>query len=117
MRLLVDENIPLETIRALRTAGHDVVSASESDPGAPDSRHIERAIREDRLIVTFDRDFGELAVRGVHRPRAGVLLLRLIPKHADEVTHLLVPLLGRADLAWREHVSVVDGKHLRQRPF
>jgi len=94
MRLLADENIPVETVRALRLAGHDVVSASEADPGAPD-----------------------LAVRGSLRPRAGVLLLRIVPKHADEVTDLLVDLLARDDLTWSDHLSVVGGQHVRQRPI
>ena len=62
MLLLADENTP-ETDRALRSAGHDVYSATESSPGAADVSHVERAIRDDRLILTFDRDFGELAVR------------------------------------------------------
>ncbi len=88
MRLLADENIPLETVRALRAAGHDVFSATEATPGAADSDHLRRAIAEDRLVLTFDRDFGELAVRGPQRPEAGVLLLRIIPGSAAEVTNL-----------------------------
>lgn len=115
MRLLADENIPLDTVRALRSAGHDVYSATEAEPGGADLRHLERAIREDRLIVTFDRDFGELAVRGTNRPAAGVLLLRITPKSADEITRLLLDLLTRSDVTWRDHISIVDGTHVRQR--
>lgn len=117
MRLLADENIPLDSVRALRSAGHDVYSASEVGPGAADLSHVERAIREDRLIVTFDRDFGEIAVRGPNKPEAGVLLLRLAPKSAEEVTQLLIDLLARSDVTWRGHVSVADETHLRQRPI
>jgi len=117
MRLLADENIPLESVRALRSAGHDVFSASEAGPGEPDSSHLDRSIREDRLIVTFDRDFGELVTRGPQRPPAGVLLLRIVPKSAGEVTTLLLDLLGRTDISWRNHLSVVDRAHIRQRPF
>lgn len=117
MRLLADENVPLETVRALRAAGHDVYSATETGPGAADLVHVELATREDRLIVTFDRDFGELAVRLERRPAAGVLLLRFAPADAGEVTTLLLDLLSRPDIAWREHLSVLDGTHLRQRRF
>ena len=115
MRLLADENIPLDTVRALRDAGHDVYSATESGPGAPDLAHIERAMSEDRLIVTFDRDFGELAVRGTHKPRAGVLLLRITPKNAQEITQLVLGLIARTDVEWRDRISVVDDTHVRQR--
>jgi predicted nuclease of predicted toxin-antitoxin system len=87
MRLLADENIPLESVRALRDAGHDVYAASEGVRGEPDERHLARAIAEDRLIVTFDRDFGELVTRGTARP----------------------------EIDWRNHLSVVDRAHVRQR--
>ena len=117
MRLLADENIPLQTVRALRSAGHDVYSATEADPGAPDQELLERAIREDRLVVTFDRDFGEVVVRGRQKPEAGVLLLRITPSSADDVTRLLVGLLERTDLTWHGNLSVVDETHVRQRPL
>jgi len=115
MRLLADENIPLDTVRELRAAGHDVYSATESGPGAPDLAHIETAITEDRLILTFDRDFGELAVRGAGKPKAGVLLLRIVPRSPQEVTELILGLLSRTDIQWRDRVSVVDATHVRQR--
>ena len=115
MRLLADENIPLESVRALRDAGHDVYAASEGARGEPDERHLARAIAEDRLIVTFDRDFGELVTRGTARPAAGVLLLRIVPKGASEVTALLLDLIARPEIVWRNHLSVVDWAHVRQR--
>jgi predicted nuclease of predicted toxin-antitoxin system len=117
MRLLADENIPLTTVRALRSAGHDVYSATEAAPGAADVVHIERAIHEDRLLITFDRDFGELAVRGKERPEAGVLIMRFVPKTAAEVTDLLLALLARSDVRWQGQISIVDGVHVRQRPI
>jgi predicted nuclease of predicted toxin-antitoxin system len=117
MRLFADENIPLEAIRALRDAGHDVFSATESTPGAPDSAHIARAIEEDRLIVTFDLDFALLAATALPKPTAGVLLLRLAPQNPEEVATLLQALLARPDVVWRGHLSIVDRVHLRQRPF
>ena len=117
MRLLADENVPLDTVRALRSAGHDVYSATEGGPGASDLSHVERAIREGRLIVTFDQDFGEMAVRGSTKPTAGVLLLRIVPTSAEDVTRLLTDLLARTDVTWQGYLSVVDQRHLRQRPI
>ena len=117
MRLLPDENIPMESVRALRSAGHDVFAAAEGPLGEPDSRHLQRAIAEDRLIVTFDRDFGEMVTRGPARPSAGVLLLRVVPKNSGEVTALLLDLFSRPGITWRNHLSVVDRTHLRQRPI
>jgi predicted nuclease of predicted toxin-antitoxin system len=94
-----------------------VYSAAEAAPDAADTMLIARAIRDDRLLITFDRDFGELAVRGKQRPEPGVLLLRFIPKTAAEVTDLLLALLARSDVRWQGHISIVDGVHVRQRPI
>lgn len=116
MRLLADENIPLEAVRALRGAGHDVFSASESAPGAADVAHVTRAISEDRLIVTFDLDFGLLAATARPKPEAGVLLLRLVPQDPGEAASMLLGLLQRTDIVWRGNLSIADRVHLRQRP-
>lgn len=63
MRLLADENIALETVRALRTAGHDVYAASETAVGTSDDALLKVATAAQRLLITFDHDFGELATR------------------------------------------------------
>ena len=69
MRLLADENIPLPSVDALRAAGHDVVSMTQEAPGTPDLEVLRRAQAEQRLLLTFDRDFGELVyARGEGAP-------------------------------------------------
>jgi predicted nuclease of predicted toxin-antitoxin system len=117
VRLLADENIPLESVRALRTAGHDVFAATESAAGATDEVLLERAGAEERLIVTFDRDFGELATRHARAAPAGILLIRIVPRNTDEVTQLLLGLFARSEVRWSAQLSVVDRTHLRQRPL
>ena len=117
MRLLVDENVPIASVITLRTAGHDVYSASERDAGTADEILLARAHAEGRLLVTFDRDFGDLAVHQQQSATAGIILLRFVPKSADEVSLLLTELLSRTDLMWAGRLSVVDRKHIRQRPL
>ena len=75
MLLLVDENVAVASVRALRAAAHDVYSATESAPGAPDEALLARADAEHRLLITFDRDFGDLALR-LRRGAAGGIVLR-----------------------------------------
>lgn len=62
-RLLADENVPGAVVAALRQQGHDVAWIHEDAPGSPDPEVLERAQREGRVVVTFDKDFGELAFR------------------------------------------------------
>jgi uncharacterized protein with PIN domain len=51
MRFLADESCEFAVVRALRTAGFDVVSVLESSPRAEDSEVIELALREERILV------------------------------------------------------------------
>lgn len=88
MRLLADENVPLESVRALRVAGHDVFSAAEAALGADDEMLLARAHAEQRLVLTFDRDFGELAARRGPGAAGGILLLRFVPRSAEDVTRI-----------------------------
>ena len=111
----MDENVPLHSVRALRAAGHDVYSASETAPGALDETLLAVAHAEQRLIVTFDRDFGELAVRLHRGASGGIMLLRLVPHDPVEVTQFLSDLLARTDVEWAGRLSVIDRWHVRQR--
>lgn len=56
MKLLANENIPLGMVRRLREMGHDVLAISEASPGVTDAVVLERARRELRTLLTFDRD-------------------------------------------------------------
>jgi predicted nuclease of predicted toxin-antitoxin system len=61
MRLLADENFPRAAVGALRDAGHDVVWVRTAAPGARDFDLLTWAAREGRVLLTFDKDFGEVA--------------------------------------------------------
>ena len=74
-RLLADESCDFAVVRALRAAGHDVAVIVESAPGTPDDNVIDLAVREARILITEDTDFGQLVYAHAH-PSAGVILLR-----------------------------------------
>jgi predicted nuclease of predicted toxin-antitoxin system len=76
MRILTDENVPQSVLTWLRATGHDVTSASELGIGAPDTRWLSLAESEQRLILTSDKDFGELVFRD-RLTTFGIILLRL----------------------------------------
>lgn len=76
MRFLVDECTGPLVARWLRGQGHDVVSVYEDARGIDDDSVIATAQRENRVLITNDKDFGEKVYRE-HRPHHGVILLRL----------------------------------------
>ena len=76
MRLLADESMDHPIVARLRADGHEVASVAEESPGLPDPGVLARAAREGVVLLTADKDFGELVYRH-RRPYAGVLLVWL----------------------------------------
>lgn len=73
MRFLADENFPRAAVEALAATGHDVVSIAAVHPGASDAEVLIRAVREQRILLTFDKDFGELALRSQMPAGSGIV--------------------------------------------
>lgn len=76
MRFLVDECTGPAVARWLRAQGHDVFSIYEQLRGADDEKIIEMAAKENWILITNDKDFGEKVFRNRH-PHRGVIFLRL----------------------------------------
>lgn len=75
MKFLADENVERPIVDTVRDLGHDVTYVSESAHGTEDSELLAVAEREQRILITSDKDFGELVyLRG--SIATGVLLLR-----------------------------------------
>jgi predicted nuclease of predicted toxin-antitoxin system len=78
VRWLVDECVDYELVERLRAAGHDVSYVLEITPRARDAEVIGRADAENRLLLTEDKDFGELVFHQARRV-PGIVLLRINP--------------------------------------
>ncbi len=64
LQILANENVPGDAVEALRKKGHDLAWVREDAPGTADPQVLERAQKEGRILVTLDKDFGELAFLG-----------------------------------------------------
>ena len=79
MRFLADESCDFAVVRALRSSGHDVLAVSEFAPRAEDPDVINLSVREGRILLTEDKDFGQLVyAHGLES--IGVIFLRF-PSH------------------------------------
>ena len=116
MRLLANENFPLDAVEALRAAGHDVTWIREDSRGALDETILRRAQEENRIVVTFDKDFGELAFRSKLPAQSGVILFRVTPKSPQYIAKVAVQALASRD-NWTGHFSVVEDKRIRMTPL
>jgi predicted nuclease of predicted toxin-antitoxin system len=114
MRFLADENFPRDAIHALRAAGNDVIWIGGDAPGSSDGEVLARAAREQRILLTFDKDFGELARASPLPADCGVILLRIPMPRPDGVGQQLADLiLARDD--WADHFSVIEPGRVRMR--
>jgi hypothetical protein len=116
MRFLADENFPGSAVKALSAAGHDIVWVRAERPGAADHEVLNWAARENRILLTFDKDFGELANRSGLPATSGVVLFRIAMPAAPEAgTRLAARIIERTD--WAGHFSVIEPARIRMRPL
>jgi predicted nuclease of predicted toxin-antitoxin system len=76
VRYLADESVERQIVHALRQAGSEVEYIAEIAPGAADPDVLARANRQSSILITGDKDFGELVYRR-GQENSGVVLLRL----------------------------------------
>jgi predicted nuclease of predicted toxin-antitoxin system len=81
VKFVVDECTGPKVAKWLRQEGHDAISIFDDARGADDDRVLELAYNDSRVLVTSDKDFGELVFRE-KRPHHGIVLLRLIDQSA-----------------------------------
>jgi predicted nuclease of predicted toxin-antitoxin system len=116
MRFALNENMPGAVVRALRDAGHDVLSIKEAMRGVDDRTVLARAQAETRIVVTQDKDFGELAFRYGLPAECGIILFRLSGSDADADTRRMLDVLASRD-DWPGHFAVASDDRVRIRPL
>lgn len=116
MRILADENFPGHAVEALRNAGHEVTWIAETSPGIADENVLALAQAENRILITFDKDFGELAFGSNLSAASGVILFRITMESADYVAKLACAVIESRD-DWAGHFSVVEDERVRMTPL
>lgn len=114
MRLVADECVDGRLVAGLRASGHDVVAVRETSQGADDRSIVEMASRRRRILVTEDKDFGDLIVRhGLVVP--GVVLLRYPGRDVGAVLKRLLAVIEHRHDDLRHLFVVVTPKRARIR--
>lgn len=116
MQFLANENFPIASVRILCRAGYDVVAIIEDNPGIDDTTILAQAVAENRIILTFDSDYGNLIFRD-KLPPAAVIYLRYEPITPEEPAFHIVRLLAIEELALSQRFTVADRQSIRQRPL
>ena len=101
---------------ALRAAGHEVDWVRTAAPGIADQDVLAWASREDRILITFDKDFGELARGSALPTTCGVILLRMPMTTAGDAGRRMANQIAARD-DWAGHFSVIEPGRVRMRPL
>jgi predicted nuclease of predicted toxin-antitoxin system len=94
MRFIVDESTGYSVARFLQAEGHDVLIVAEAMPEADDVEILQCAVTEKRIVVTNDKDFGELIFRH-QEAHQGVILLRLQDEGGHNKVNVFKALLAQ----------------------
>jgi predicted nuclease of predicted toxin-antitoxin system len=116
MRILADENMPDDAVAMIRSRGYNVLWIRTDSPGATDEANLAKAVSEQRLLITFDKDFGDLMFRRGHAASCGVVLFRIAAPSSEVVAMTIADTLdSRTD--WSGHFAVVDDRRIRMTPL
>jgi predicted nuclease of predicted toxin-antitoxin system len=116
MRFLADENFPGDAVSVLKNHGHDVLWIRKENPGSTDHNVLSVAQSEDRVLLTFDKDFGELAFRAKLSASCGVILFR-IPMVSPSEASLWISSVLESRSDWSGYFSVVEEDRIRMTPL
>jgi predicted nuclease of predicted toxin-antitoxin system len=131
MRFLANENFPLPSIKILRDNGYDVLSIYETLRGLSDEDVIKTAREEERIILTFDKDYGELIFKTQRKPPIGVVFFRYKGKYPEDIALKLINIINakpeiintpdEANLIYKIELAnsytIIEEKGIRQRHF
>ena len=99
----------------MRRLGHDVSRVPLDVRALTDQAVLALAMRDQRIVLTFDKDFGQLALASSLSPDCGVILFRVPPPKGERISTLASLLSERED--WVGHFSVVEPGRVRMRPL
>lgn len=114
MKLLADENIESEIVTALRSVGFEVADIKDIDPGINDDDVLRRAKTSNAVLLTYDKDFGELVFRE-RLATNGVIFLRLPNTPRSEKIRRVVEVLSDHEVDLVGSFTVVSVRGLRIR--
>lgn len=112
MRFLADESCDFGVVTALRKAGHDVKAIVEMNPEIPDEEVAELSVKEKRILITEDKDFGQL-VYAISQTSVGVIFIRFPGNARSALFHVILELVENYGHKLAQHFVVVQPGRIR----
>lgn len=114
MNIVADENLDKQIVARLRADGHDVSYIAELDPGIDDDTVLRQSRVTNAILLTADKDFGELVFRQ-RQLHSGVVLIRLSGLTPGEKAGIVAAAFQSHGQAMRGQFAVVSERSIRIR--
>jgi len=114
MKFLANENFPVKSYRILEASGYDILHVGFEFPSVEDEEVLRRAISDNRIVITFDADYGNLVFVKGYKPR-GIIYLRFKDFPSDFPAIFLSNLFQAGSCQFDGYFTVIDKNRIRQR--
>jgi predicted nuclease of predicted toxin-antitoxin system len=113
-KLYLDQMFRVDVAQALREEGYNVLRATEIQQNrADDQRILERAITENRILVTLDEHFGDWVILPLSQ-HPGVIRIKVHPTTSERVLNLLLPFLRmHTQEQFKDHLVILSEKRAK----
>ncbi len=112
--IVADECVDYAITHKLREAGFNVYAICEQNPALKDRDVLELAHKQNALLITEDKDFGELVIR-LKLPHFGILLLRMKGESSSKKAEIVFSIISKYHNSLLQAFSVLDGERFRTR--
>jgi len=116
MKFLADECVDKEIVEAIRKLKIEVIYIAEINPRVDDNYILSFASKKDAVLITSDKDFGELIFRQ-KKISAGIILLRLEGLEKKKKIKLITAAIETLGSELKNGITVISGKQIRLRKF
>ena len=114
MCFLADEGVDRQIVDTLRESGYSVSYVAETSPGIPDSEVLRRSHKREEILITSDKDFGELVYRQ-KLSNCGVILLRLSGINQEQKNKIVCSAFDRRADEFSNAFTVITADRIRVR--
>src|SRR5262245_44797102 len=116
MNLVADESVDRQIVERLRQDGHNVFYIADDEPSISDNTVLDRANEKTALLITADKDFGEIVFRDQRLSSGGVVLLRLAGLSVEKKAEIVSDAFRDHKSELSRHFCVIAPGNIRIRP-
>jgi predicted nuclease of predicted toxin-antitoxin system len=117
MIFLANENFPSPGIDLLRNAGYQVNSIGERYSGISDLEVVRKASEDNSIILTFDKDYGEIIFKHANENPPAVIFFRFKGESPESAAITLLSLLNDGKYQFENKFTVIERDGIRQRTY